>query len=246
MKKAFTLAEVLITLGIIGIVAAMTLPSLIANYQKKVTVNRLKQAYSMINHALLLAQKDYDEPKYWYSGTGLLHTGTSNAQTASKKWVETYFIPYLKGAKVHGFKSLKEMGYKTPYVALNGKPISNGNLTKLNDTANFIELNNSILLTVGYDNKYINGEDGDTALTDILFRVDINGRQKPNMYGRDMFAFHYSAQTGKLLYFGYNPTYTRDDVLNKYCSKSVTNNGNLACSGVIMLDGWEIKDDYPW
>ena len=55
MKKAFTLAEVLITLGIIGIVAAMTLPSLIANYQKKVTVNRLKQAYSMINQALLLA-----------------------------------------------------------------------------------------------------------------------------------------------------------------------------------------------
>lgn len=35
MKKAFTLAEVLITLGIIGVVAAITLPTLIANYQKK-------------------------------------------------------------------------------------------------------------------------------------------------------------------------------------------------------------------
>lgn len=33
-KKAFTLAEVLITLGIIGIVAAITIPNLIANYQK--------------------------------------------------------------------------------------------------------------------------------------------------------------------------------------------------------------------
>ncbi len=238
MKKAFTLAEVLITLGIIGIVAAMTLPSLIANYQKKVTVNRLKQAYSMINQALLLAQKDYDEPKYWYSGTGL-NVGTPEGQTSSKKWIETYFIPYLKGAKFHGRKSLKEMGYKTPYVALNGKPISNGNLTKLSDCANFIELNNSILLTVGYDNNA-------TLLTDILFRVDINGRQKPNMYGRDMFAFHYFAKNGKLVYFAYNPKYTRDDLLNKYCSKSVTNNGNLACSGVIMLDGWEIKDDYPW
>ena len=212
MKKAFTLAEVLITLGIIGIVAAMTLPSLIANYQKKVTVNRLKQAYSMINQALLLAQKDYDEPKYWYSGTGL-NVGTPEGQTSSKKWIETYFIPYLKGAKFHGRKSLKEMGYKTPYVALNGKPISNGNLTKLSDCANFIELNNSILLTVGYDNNA-------TLLTDILFRVDINGRQKPNMYGRDMFAFHYFANNGKLVYFAYNPKYTRDDLLNKYCSKS--------------------------
>lgn len=34
MKKSFTLAEVLITLGIIGVVAAMTLPSLIGNYKK--------------------------------------------------------------------------------------------------------------------------------------------------------------------------------------------------------------------
>lgn len=239
MKKGFTLAEVLITLGIIGIVAAMTLPSLIANYQKRVTVNRLKQAYSMINQALLLAQKDYGEPKYWYSGTGL-NAGTPEGQSASKKWIETYFIPYLKGVKFHGRKSLIEMGYKTPYVALNGKPISNGNLTQLSDSANFIELNNSILLTVGYDNN------ADTLLTDILFRVDINGRQKPNMYGRDMFAFHYLAKTGKLVYFAYNPKYTRDDLLNNYCSKSVTNNGNLVCSGVIMLDGWEIKDDYPW
>ena len=43
-KFAFTLAEVLITLGIIGVVAAMTMPALVANYQKTVTVNRLKKA----------------------------------------------------------------------------------------------------------------------------------------------------------------------------------------------------------
>lgn len=38
MKKGFTLAEVLITLGIIGVVAALTLPSLITNYRKKETL----------------------------------------------------------------------------------------------------------------------------------------------------------------------------------------------------------------
>lgn len=41
-KAAFTLAEVLITLGIIGVVAAMTMPSLIQNYQEKATVTKLK------------------------------------------------------------------------------------------------------------------------------------------------------------------------------------------------------------
>ena len=44
-KFAFTLAEVLITLGIIGVVAAMTMPSLIANYKKKQAVTQLKATY---------------------------------------------------------------------------------------------------------------------------------------------------------------------------------------------------------
>lgn len=50
-KKAFTLAEVLITLGIIGIVAAMTIPALIANYQERVIVSQLKK-YILLCHKL--------------------------------------------------------------------------------------------------------------------------------------------------------------------------------------------------
>ena len=51
-KHAFTLAEVLITLGIIGVVAAFTLPNLIANYKKNSTVEQLKVAYSTLNQAV--------------------------------------------------------------------------------------------------------------------------------------------------------------------------------------------------
>ena len=47
--KAFTLAEVLITLGIIGIVAAMTLPAIIQKQQDKITVTKLKKMYSVFN-----------------------------------------------------------------------------------------------------------------------------------------------------------------------------------------------------
>lgn len=50
--NAFTLAEVLITLGIIGVVAALTLPSLIQNHKEKVTIVRLKQAYSLFSTAV--------------------------------------------------------------------------------------------------------------------------------------------------------------------------------------------------
>ena len=47
-KFAFTMAEVLITLGVIGVVAAMTLPPLIENYQKTVWVKQLQKNYSKI------------------------------------------------------------------------------------------------------------------------------------------------------------------------------------------------------
>ena len=45
-KKGFTLAEVLITLGVIGVVAAMTIPTMITNYEKKQTAIEVKKAYT--------------------------------------------------------------------------------------------------------------------------------------------------------------------------------------------------------
>ena len=50
-KSAFTLAEVLITLGIIGVVAAMTLPVLTQKYQKMVLKNQYKKVYSTLSQA---------------------------------------------------------------------------------------------------------------------------------------------------------------------------------------------------
>ena len=64
-KKGFTLAEVLITLGIIGIVAAMTMPSLIQNHQKRVTAERLKKMYTTLRTAIDLAELDNGERENW-------------------------------------------------------------------------------------------------------------------------------------------------------------------------------------
>ncbi|MDR1326843.1 MAG: type II secretion system GspH family protein [Heliobacteriaceae bacterium] len=55
MKKGFTLAEVLITLGIIGIVAALTMPSLVTKYKEKETVVKLKKVYSILDNAMKMA-----------------------------------------------------------------------------------------------------------------------------------------------------------------------------------------------
>lgn len=61
MKRAFTLAEVLITLGIIGVVAALTMPSLMANYKKSVAKNQFKKTYSTLTNAFNQTVQDLGE-----------------------------------------------------------------------------------------------------------------------------------------------------------------------------------------
>ena len=91
MKKGFTLAEILITLGIIGIIASMTIPSLIANYRKKLTVTRLKASYSILSQAIMLSitenneYTDWDFPPY---GSDI------------KDWVNKYIAPYLEYTEI--------------------------------------------------------------------------------------------------------------------------------------------------
>lgn len=65
MKNGFTMAEVLITLGIIGIVAALTFPALIQGYRKSVVETELRKAISMLNQAILLSSIKNDSPENW-------------------------------------------------------------------------------------------------------------------------------------------------------------------------------------
>ena len=64
-KIAFTLAEVLITLGIIGVVAALTMPALIQQQHKLVVETRLKKFYSVINQAITMSERDNGDKLYW-------------------------------------------------------------------------------------------------------------------------------------------------------------------------------------
>ena len=59
---AFTLAEVLITLAIIGVVAAMTIPTLVNKYQDRVNETRYKKAISMLSQAVQLSMAEIDSP----------------------------------------------------------------------------------------------------------------------------------------------------------------------------------------
>ena len=87
---AFTLAEVLITLGVIGVVAAMTMPTVIKKYQQHVLETRLKKTYSLFNQAVKMAEAVEGPAKYWDKGL------SGNEKENSKKVAEKYILPYVK------------------------------------------------------------------------------------------------------------------------------------------------------
>lgn len=104
MKKGFTLAEVLITLGIIGIVAALTIPALISNYRKNVVVERLKKFYTVMNQAVIEATVEYGDWHQW-------------DVSEDKPLIEYYLKNYLKLLKT------EKKGSKSYYYFSDGSMV---------------------------------------------------------------------------------------------------------------------------
>ena len=235
-KAAFTMAEVLITLGIIGIIAAMTLPSLIGNYQKKVVAKRLEQTYSQIYQAINMAQIDYGDMRNWETNKNYnsnVEGGSEERALIVEQFVETYMKPYFNYLNKPGTYYLKNIGY-SGYKTKDGR-------FYLGKTIEIyvMELNNGVSLLFLY-----NGQ-GDQMTYPIIY-VDVTGKSGPNVVGRDFFMFQLdSIHTMKVLPAGYGKK--REELL-KLCGKNAGGKtyDNLSCTGLIMTDGWEIKDDYPW
>lgn len=95
--SGFTLAEVLITLGIIGIVAALTIPTLVANHRKKTVEVSLAKFYTTMNQAIKLAENDYGEMTYWAPDYTSENFG---------EWYEEYLAQYTQNIynkEEHGY-----------------------------------------------------------------------------------------------------------------------------------------------
>ena len=93
-KPAFTLAEVLITLGIIGVVAALTIPNLITNYKKHTVETRLIRFYTTMNQALKMSIAENGQLSFHQ-----IYQGDSAYLT---EWYRKYIIKYIKTIKEEG------------------------------------------------------------------------------------------------------------------------------------------------
>lgn len=225
MRRGFTLAEVLITLGIIGVVAAMTIPTLMAQHKKTVLVSRLKKVYSTVSNAIVTSQSENGFVKEW-------DLGTEYSKANLKRVVDTYFLPYFKVIKV--VESKTDNGSYATY----GFVLSDGTtlLFSLDGSSNSGHPPASILI-----------------LTDFKGRQAIN-TAKDLDYSRNNFEMEINKNIGKLRFFtwgnaSYTANFTREELINqsKYgCKHSINKNQRLNCGALIQYDGWQIKDDYPW
>ena len=229
------MSEVLITLGIIGVVAALTLPSLITNYQKKITVTRLKEAYSILSQTVIWASTDYGDQMSWgnfkYSYDSQDDV-TKNLPMQTKEFADKYIVKYISDARVHGWKSVEDFGIKSGYVGLNGKQLTNGNLSSTSQNY-IVELKNGQVL-------YIHLDVWRQISVGCIIYVDINGKKGPNMFGKDTFTLVLGS--GKL-----QPYYLNAGIetVKKNCVKGAEW-GSITCAALILHDNWQITKDYPW
>lgn len=216
-KKAFTLSEVLITLAIIGVVAAITLPSLIAKHQEKVTVTKLKKVYSTLSQAFLMAVTEYGPPYDWESYS----YEDENDETVSRFYADN-LVNQISKIKDCGFKS--EGCFAEDYKKLNGG--SERDFENLNNRYyKFIISDGMACAIEGYEPDP-RGKTDTSSYGEIW--VDINGKKGPNTCGKDLFLFVYTAQ--QVLPYSYTApeTYT---YLKSTCS---TSSSGYGCSTWVL------------
>ena len=98
-KNAFTLAEVLITLGIIGVVAALTIPVLIANHKKHEVVTKLEKVYTVMNQAIKMSEVENGSVEHWYKDCGKSNSPTCSTEEV-KEWFKNYLGKYINILKI--------------------------------------------------------------------------------------------------------------------------------------------------
>ena len=112
-KSGFTLAEVLITLGIIGVVAAMTIPGLVGKYKDKVMITQTKKTYATILSAM-------DKLKYEMGASD--YTGVFLQDKTAKENANLFFSKFKTLQKCDkGNEGCTTSTFKYPSVTNDGK-----------------------------------------------------------------------------------------------------------------------------
>jgi type II secretory pathway pseudopilin PulG len=231
-KTAFTLAETLITIGIIGIVAAITIPTLINQYQRIAFPIQLKSLYSKLLVAQKTLNNEYGTPEYWD-----LTNYATDQSIGDVKNLE-FFNRYaeLLGAistetrnSLSNSKKYSNVGITQYYRLLNGETV--GEYDGIYRTGNAMLLKNAQSVAIIFANNTNGGVKWDIIKAGYIARivVDVNGLGKPNMLGRDIFVFGLKSGSNSIV------PYSKDT------TDCVKGGEGMSCSKKIIDENWKMN-----
>ena len=181
-RIGFTLAEVLITLGIISVVAALTLPSVVAKFQQKSFATAFKKEYSNVNNAINMLVNEEDVKECYQTvirddGGHLIYSANNSDCYALK----TGFISKLKLTKIK-----KDFTYPSQNEVLNqGGVTANSTVAYdgwIKNVSQYAYLSpDGAVFIFSYSST-----PGDNY-REIPFIIDVNGKKGPNRWGYDVF-----------------------------------------------------------
>ena len=213
VRFGFTLAEVLITLGIIGVVAAMTIPNLMTHLKHKKLESQFKKTYAELNIA---ARTFYaQEESSVHDADVILYGGDNSEGNKRSDLVLDKFMTYFKGYQ----KTTDSWWY---YYDHNHK-ITQKNLNGTATVHYPCDESRVAIDVVGRLYAFDNSSTQHNYSSGPKVCVDINGNDKPNQLGYDRFVFVFTANNAVIPYSGtswngFTENITDDNEIAKYCS----------------------------
>jgi len=221
-------------LAIIGIIAAITIPGIVANHQKKALETQFAKSYRTLSTAVQMAVAEHGDISTWEWKEDKTYTGEEKDE-----FVKKYFIPYLNVAKFcPSDNSDTSCTINEKYKTLNDK--TDNNYAKAKSPGVMLaDGSSAYFVFAAKDRSHELGLD-----------VDINGLKKPNTVGRDLFSFHLFKETGQFLPCGiieqailYNEetqsyTLMSEEKRNSNCSPG---GSGWYCTARIIQDGFKIN-----
>lgn len=204
------------TLGIIGVVAAMTVPSLLQDHQKKVYVTQLRKVCNIMTQALLRFQSDKNA------------LNPAEAGLISQESIDNFVPNYFKLAMT--CDDVAEPCFSNQYI-------SYGTHAVLNVPKGY----KSYVLADGSAVAFKYSWSISSPYRLVRVFVDLNGKAGPNVYGRDFFGMYIYSNgiIDSAASVSHNPPFTEQDrnVVTGYCGNGASLD---ACFGKILNDNWEM------
>jgi len=223
-KNAYTLAEVLITLGIVGIVVAMVLPMFMANFEEQKLVPKVQKAYSILKQGVIRSEITNAATDHWNYNL--------SAADFYREYLKDYFVIVKDGTVA----DLKSGGIV--YYNMDGSVADE----------DFVNNDNTVVATLADGFMMFISEE--VANNYKTIGVDVNGKLKPNIIGKDYFVFTIQERYGLMPYgyanggrTTYGTNYNASDLLND--TPYGCHHIGAYCSAYLMMNGWKMGNNYP-